>query len=133
MPTDKQIEASRTNGVRSRDPVTPQGKANSIRKSCQAQLANAIVGDGESSGMFHNLVGTLNESLNPETAIDQLLIGKMAAAHWRQIRIWELEKRGANNDIGAEMRLDRQFVRTLNAYHRLRPAKNSEPLNPLSI
>jgi hypothetical protein len=133
MPTDKQIEASRANGARSRGPVTPQGKANSIRKSRQAQLANSIVRDGESRGMFHNFVNTLNESLNPETAIDHLLIAKMAAAHWRQVRMWELEKRGANNDSGTEMRLDRQFLRALNTYRCLRPVKNPEPLIPTSL
>jgi hypothetical protein len=31
----------------------------------------------------------------------------MAAAHWRQLRIWQLEQSGEKNDTDLEMRLDR--------------------------
>src|SRR5580700_251879 len=110
MPTDKQIAASRNNGARSRGPVTPEGKARSARNSTiHGALAKAVVLHGESRHRFHALVETFNGSLNPETDIDRLLIGKMAAAHWRQLRIWNLEKSGEKGCDDHEMRLDRQF------------------------
>jgi hypothetical protein len=47
-------------------------------------------------------------------------VGKLAASHWRQIRIWNLEKEGAKGLGDHEMRLDRQFFRTLDRYMKLR-------------
>src|SRR5579872_2186828 len=112
MPTDKQIAASRNNGARSRGPVTPEGKASSSRNSTiHGALAKAVVLHGESRQRFNTLVATLNSSLKPETEIDHLLVGKMAAAHWRQLRLWNLEKRGEKGCDDHEMRLDRQFFR----------------------
>ena len=98
MPTDKQITASRANGARARGPKTPEGKARSARNSTRhGLLARVLLLEGESRDRCDELVRTLNASLNPRTSIDELLIGKMAAAHWRQMRIWTLERQGGQN------------------------------------
>jgi hypothetical protein len=89
-------------------------------------LARAVVLDGESRKRFNALVDTLNESLKPQTSIDHLLIGKMAAAHWRQIRLWNLERQGEQLPGDHEMRLDRQFFRTLDRYMRFRKVFSDE-------
>jgi hypothetical protein len=134
MPTDKQIAASRANGARSRGPVTPEGKARSARNSTRhGLLARAILIEGESRDRFDDLVHLLNTSLNPRTAIDELLIGKMAAAHWRQMRIWTLEREGDKTLRDYEMRLDRQFFRTFDRYIRLRAfSVETNPATPAS-
>lgn len=46
--------------------------------------------------------------LKPETDLDHILIGKMAAAHWRQNRIGARERKGEKFD-DVEMSLARQF------------------------
>jgi hypothetical protein len=126
--TEKQKSASRANGANSRGPVTPEGKAKSAANSLRhGLLARAVVLDGESRPRFNALVDTLNESLKPETSIDHLLIGKMAAAHWRQIRIWNREKEGHSESGDLEMRLDRQFFRTLDRYLKLRVPRALPP------
>ncbi len=137
MPTDKQVSASRKNGARSRGPVTPQGKRNSARKiSPYSGLARSVVLEGESRVRFDALIVKLTQSLKPQSDLDHLLIGKMATSHWRQIRLWESETAGQSAQPDLEMRLDRQFFRTLNHYMRLHPeaVKNvSETLNPASL
>jgi hypothetical protein len=75
MRTDRQIEASRANGARFRGPVTAEGKYNSPRNA-----------------MTHGLLAELEEELQPETSIEHTLIEKMAAARWRQFRLWGMEK-----------------------------------------
>lgn len=119
--TDKQLAASRLNGTRSRGPVTEAGKRHSSRNGTRhGLLAKALLMEGESRGRFDALVQLLNDALHPETAIEHLLVGKMAASHWRQLRIWNLEREGEKNMNDHEMRLDRQFYRALDRYLRLR-------------
>jgi hypothetical protein len=95
-------------------------------------------------------VTSLHEELKPETAIENLLIHKMAVAHWRLLRAWGMERSGLSHEIhesrppgpanipipGAltfgksgnhlneyEMRFDRQFTRALDRFERFRPAR----------
>ncbi len=109
--SEKQRAASRANGARSRGPVTLQGKAN-------AHLARAVLLENEDPEYFNALVADLNSALRPETEIDHLFIAKMAAAHWRQIRVWKREKEGDPDEKDREMRYDRQFCRAYDCYLR---------------
>jgi hypothetical protein len=83
-------------------------------------LAKAILMEGESRGRFNALIQLLNDTLQPQSPIEHLLIGKMAASHWRQLRIWNLEREGEKSLNDHEMRLDRQFFRALDRYVKLR-------------
>ena len=139
MPTDKQLAASRANGALSRGPKTPEGKARAARNSLRhGLLARAVVLEGESRGKFDTLVCQLSEALQPQSAIEHLFIGKMAAAHWRQIRTWAIEKRTGKSLSDHESRLDRQFFRALAQYQRLKiffgetnpPTQAIEPEKP---
>jgi len=119
-PGEKQAAASRANGKNSHGPVTPEGKLRSRRNSTRhGLLARAIVLEGESRDRFNDLVRQLNEALRPQTQIDHLLVGKMAASHWRQVRVCNLEREGEKTLGDHEMRLDRQFFRTLDRYLKL--------------
>ena len=118
--SEKQTAAARANGKNSRGPVTPEGKIRSSRNSTRhGLLARAIVLEGESRDRFNDLVRRLNEALKPQTQIDHLLVGKMAASHWRQVRVCNLEREGEKTLGDHEMRLDRQFFRTLDRYLKL--------------
>jgi hypothetical protein len=121
MRTEKQKAASRANGARSRGPKSPEGKARSAQNSVRhGLLARAVVLPGESREKFDQLLTLINEDLRPQSAIEHLFVGKMVAAHWRQLRIWELEKSGTALQNDLEMRLDRQFFRTFDRYLRLK-------------
>ncbi|MEP6714639.1 MAG: hypothetical protein ABJC09_03640 [Terriglobia bacterium] len=92
-PTEKQIEAARANGKKSRGPVTPQGKFNSAHsRSSLGPLARTVVLDGESAERFGELVDALHAELLPESPVEIQLVESMAVARWRQMRFWALEK-----------------------------------------
>jgi hypothetical protein len=144
MATDKQIAASRANGARSRGPKTPEGKARSARNSLDhGLLARSIVLESESRERFDDLMRSLNDTFRPSNPFEHLLIGKMAAAHWRQIRVWTLQNEGDASLGEHEMRLDRQFFRAVDRFVRLRSffaetnspeikTKETNPANPTS-
>ncbi len=100
MRTERQIEASRANGARSRGPVTPEGKYNSSRNAFKhGLLADTVVLKSELEERFHDLLNDLMEELQPETSIEYSLVEMMAAARWRQLRIWGMETAGMNYQI----------------------------------
>ena len=93
MRTERQIEASRANGAKSRGPVTPEGKRNSCGNALKhGLLADTIVLKGELEERFLELVADFERELQPETTMEYLLVQKMAAAQWRQFRLWGMEK-----------------------------------------
>ncbi len=130
MASEKQKAASRANGAKSRGPITPERKLRSPRGNVErGMLARTVVLDTESRPRFDALMTSLQEELKPETAIENLLIHKMAAAHWRLLRVWGMERSGLSNEVNAcgppeshksevhlseyEMRFDRRFTRAL--------------------
>jgi hypothetical protein len=93
MRTERQIEASRVNGAKSRGPVTAEGKWNSSRNSTRhGMLAESVVLEGESQERFLELLAEIDGELQPETPVEHALVQKMAVAQWRQFRLWTLEK-----------------------------------------
>jgi hypothetical protein len=153
MASEKQKAASRANGAKSRGPVTAAGKLRSAhsllsrRTVERGMLARTVVLDSESRPRFDALMASLQEELKPETIIENLLIQKMAAAHWRLLRVWGMERSGLSNEVnetgppefpgaptrdalafgksGAhlneyEMRFDRQFTRALDRFEKFR-------------
>jgi hypothetical protein len=93
MSTDRQQEASRANGSKSRGPVTPEGKLASSRNAItHGMLSCATVLKGESTDRFLSLLAGLYEEFQPQTPFEESLVENMAAARWRQLRIWGLEK-----------------------------------------
>jgi tRNA G18 (ribose-2'-O)-methylase SpoU len=121
MATDKQKAASRANGALSRGPKTAEGKARSARSQISSGLfTQAILLKGESRERFEEIVEALRRTLKPTNPVDELLIGKMAIAHWRQVRLLIAEKDTGKSHDDQEMRLDRQFFRSFDRYVRLR-------------
>jgi hypothetical protein len=156
MASEKQRAASRANGAKSRGPVTPEGRLSSARRplsrinSERGMLASTVVLDVESRPRFRALLTSLQEELKPETPIENLLIHKMAVAHWRLMRAWGMERSCANQGVHEseppgssgvptsaaaifrksglhlteyEMRFDRQFTRNLDRYERFRATR----------
>ncbi len=100
MRTERQIEASRANGAKSRGPVTPEGKQNSSRNSTRhGMLAESVVLEGESQERFLELLAEIDGELQPETPVEHALVQKMAVAQWRQFRLWTLEKTAIDHQV----------------------------------
>jgi hypothetical protein len=102
MRTPKQTEASRANGAKSKGPVTPQGKRNSSRNSTRhGLLAETIVLEAELAGRFLQLLDSLIEEHRPRTPTETMLVDTIAAARWRQDRIWGMQKVAFDHDIAS--------------------------------
>ena len=100
MITQLQIEASRINGAKSRGPVTPEGKQTSARNATlHGLLAGSIVLKGESVARFEALHGSLLAEHQPVTQSEVALVDAMAAALWRQWRVWGFQKLSVHTDI----------------------------------
>jgi hypothetical protein len=93
VPTERQIQASRTSGARSDGPVTLQGKLNSSKNSTrQGLLAQTIVLDTESKDRFEQLLASYTSEFQPRTPAETTLVESMAMAHWRQLRVCHLQR-----------------------------------------
>jgi hypothetical protein len=102
MSTPKQIAASRANGAKSKGPVTPQGKRNSSRNATRhGLLAETIVLEAEHTGRFLELLESLIDEHQPQTPTETMLVDTIAAARWRQDRIWGMQKVAFDHDIAS--------------------------------
>jgi hypothetical protein len=87
--SDAQIAASRANGAKSRGPVTLRGRINSGKhKITHGLLARTVVLETENIDRFHALLNSLVATYQPVGPTESILVEKMAAAHWRLLRLW---------------------------------------------
>jgi hypothetical protein len=99
-PSELQQEASRANGAKSRGPITEEGKhASSQNRRTHGLLSKKIVLEGESQEEFDALFTGYLEEHQPETPTERSLIESMAAARWRQERVWTLETAAMDDQI----------------------------------
>lgn len=100
MPSDKQREASRRNGKKSKGPSSPEGKRRSSRNGLRhGLLAQAIVLDEEDASLFERLLRHYTDEFRPTTASAHALIENLTVARWRQMRLWAMEKEGLQQEI----------------------------------
>jgi hypothetical protein len=103
MPSDKQIQASRTNGARSKGPVTPQGKANSSRNSSHHDLlASTVVLEEECTPRFLDLLTGYMDEFQPTAASQISLVQTMAVARWRLLRVWGAQKTAMDQNMAMQ-------------------------------
>lgn len=129
----KQIEASRANGAKSR------GRASEKTALRYRLLAETVVLTGESNVRFVEMIRTMAGQYKPANEFEAALVGTMAMARWRQLRIVGLQKAALEMEMALqegpapnrviealkdrasflaslhkdEMSYDRQFARTL--------------------
>ena len=102
MSTPKQIAASRANGNRSKGPVTAQGKLSSSRNSTRHGLfAQTIVLEDEKEQEFLALLNELLDEHKPATPTETMMVEAIAAARWRQDRIWGMQKVAFDHDVSS--------------------------------
>ena len=116
MSTPKQIAASRANGARSKGPATPEGKLFSSRNSTRHGLFETIVLEAEDTGRFLELVESLFEEHNPRTPTERLLVENIAAARWRQWRIWGMQKVAFDHEVASPSTTDDPPLRAVLAW-----------------
>jgi hypothetical protein len=93
--SDKQIEASRANGAKSRGPVTPGGKdrssANSFKHGRYAITTPLL--RGEDSEAFQHHLHAFIARMQPADLVELRIVRKLASADWRQSRCAAIEAR----------------------------------------
>ncbi len=93
MRTDKQIEASKTNGAKSQGPKTPEGKAKSAQNANRHNLAGGhiVLLSNESIREFKAFSNGYYDAFAPANAVERDLVNQLIAASWRLARISAME------------------------------------------
>ena len=100
MRTERQQQASRANGAKSRGPKTPEGKARSSQNSViHGLLAKTVLIEGESASLFLALQAQLTDEFAPATPFESTLVDMMVSARWRSLRIQGLETSGIDDTV----------------------------------
>ena len=95
--SEKQREAARRNGSKSKGPVTPQGKLNSSHKGiAEGLLVRTVVLE------FAALLASLSLELNPQTDIEHSLVENLAICRWRQRRMQGMEKAAVTAEVAKQ-------------------------------
>ncbi len=104
MPTDKQREAARRNGAKSRGPVTPEGKAESRMNALHHGLASSIIVlPGESLQHFRDMMDDFVNRYQPVDVCEYALIEEMVVSQWL-VRRARAAERYATMEDGDELR-----------------------------
>ena len=100
MSSQKRINASQTNGKKSKGPITAEGKRICARNAeSHGLLAQSIVMEGEDQDRFHDMLARIVSEHLPQTDSELELVETMAVAKWRQKRIWAMESARVSEEI----------------------------------
>ena len=100
MRTEKQIQASRANGARSKGPVTKQGKRNSSQNAFRhGLLAASVVVSAHEEPRLLELVANLYAEHQPATETERCLVDSMAVARWQTYRAWHAQRHALDQEI----------------------------------
>lgn len=92
MRTERQTQASRANGAKSRGPVTTQGKSNSSRNAFQHGLRAQFIFPGhESDPNWTALFTAYLHELEPHSELEHTQVKSMALSVWRWKHFAKLE------------------------------------------
>lgn len=94
--TDKQLAANRRNAQHSTGPRTPEGKARSRWNALvHGALAQAAIPPElepyESRAAFEDLLAVLRDELAPASAMEEILVERIATSYWRLSRVLRAE------------------------------------------
>jgi hypothetical protein len=98
MPTDRQIQAARSNGAKSRGPVTARGKEPPPRNAIRYGPFANIVLDGKKKTIFYKLFQWFYGEFQPRTHFEVSLVENMTIARWNQARTCRLHKAAMNHE-----------------------------------
>ncbi|HYI92194.1 MAG TPA: hypothetical protein VEX68_01495, partial [Bryobacteraceae bacterium] len=89
MRTDKQKEASRRNGAKSKGPVTEEGKAKSSLNGTTHGLSGShrFLYENERDDLFQELLAHYRNLFAPGNGVEEDLVHQIVVASWRMKRI----------------------------------------------
>lgn len=103
MRTEKQIEASRLNGAKSRGPTTEQGKRNSRRRSGRHSiLLETTLLEEESLVGFNTFADAYFDAIQPRDPVERGLVECMIDARWRLNRVRSVAKTALDRDMALQ-------------------------------
>jgi hypothetical protein len=92
MTSDKQVQANRRNARKSTGPKTPEGKAavqhNALKHGL---LSKEVLLPGEDEQALRELGENLRAELQPVGELENLLVDRIVASHWRLRRLGRVE------------------------------------------
>jgi len=92
MSSQKQIDSARANGAKSHGPRTEEGRQKSSLNALKHGLYSAsVVLPTESREQYDQMLDAYIRQLQPEGPVELDLVEEMAAAKWRQRRLWAVE------------------------------------------
>jgi hypothetical protein len=94
--SEKQLAANRANALQSTGPRTAEGRATSRWNALQhGVLARAVIPPAleqyESRHEFSFLLQTLHQELDPQSALEEMLVERIATSYWRLARLLRAE------------------------------------------
>ena len=92
MTSDKQVQTNRRNALKSTGPKTPEGKA-AVRHNAlkHGLLSQEVLLPGEDEAALKELGEHLRAELQPVGELENLLVDRIIAAHWRLRRLGRVE------------------------------------------
>ena len=104
--SEKQIQAARVNGMKSKGPTTPEGRLK-CSTSAQSQfkhtqLAETVLLTGESTRTFTALLQRYIDTFQPMTEPEHNVIQKMVVAYWQHLRSWSTHQTSFNCEIARQ-------------------------------
>jgi len=92
MTSDKKVEANRRNALKSTGPKTPEGK-DAVRLNAlkHGLLSQEVLLPGEDEATLRELGERLRAELQPVGELENLLVDRIIAAHWRLRRLGRVE------------------------------------------
>jgi hypothetical protein len=92
MTSDRKAEANRQNALKSTGPKTPEGKAAVRRNALKyGLLAEEVLLPGEDEDAFRELSEHLRAELQPVGYMENMLVERIIATHWRLHRLGRVE------------------------------------------
>jgi hypothetical protein len=111
MTSDKQIEANRRNARKSTGPRTPEGKDRASNNAVKhGLLSQDVLIPGEDGTALWELSERLREELEPVGELEDLLVDRIVAAHWRLRRLGRVEADIFTNLVRASDNLGGAFL-----------------------
>jgi hypothetical protein len=92
MSSFRKIQSARSNGAKSRGPATEEGRARSSMNAIKhGHTAKTLVLPNEDPDEYREMLDSYIQHFHPISRIELDLVHEMAAAKWRQGRMWAVE------------------------------------------
>jgi hypothetical protein len=104
MATNKQIQAARENGKKSRGPVTPEGKAASSKNAISHGFRSTkwFVQNNEDCAQLDAFIADFTAEYQPSGPTETALVRDVAHAHFSLERIWAMQIAGVDYQVDAQ-------------------------------